>query len=211
MRNKWETLTTILIVCVGIIGWVVIIYLGVDQMESWHITEEVSEYGVVEGNNHNETPEEFLMSFFPEQILPSFENVVYKYKANKWCGYNCEMYLEFTISDPEQFQHYVAELTDGMTAQEFPYDAKYDDYIIHNHLYAEPSVSSEPEDERYFLRNGARMGRILVCQEEQKIICVGMLIDGCCGGFTVDYDFYTRFGINPQEYSDRFCNVDEYE
>ena len=64
MRKKWETLTTILIVCVGIIGWVVIIYLGVDQMESWYITEEVSEYGVVEGNNHNETPEEFLMSFF---------------------------------------------------------------------------------------------------------------------------------------------------
>ena len=54
MSKKWETLTTILIVCAGIIGWVVIIYLGVDQMESWHITEEVSEYGVIEGNNDNE-------------------------------------------------------------------------------------------------------------------------------------------------------------
>jgi hypothetical protein len=55
------------------------------------------------------------------------------------------------------------------------------------------------------------MGRILVCQEEQKIICTGMLVTGCCGGFTEEYDFYTRFGINPQEYSIRFCNAGEYE
>ena len=178
---------------------------------TWYETEDPAQYGVVRHNGNNEPPEEFFQSFFPEQILPFFENVIYKYKANDWCEYNCEMYLEFTISDSEQFHAYAAELTEGMTAQAFPYDPRYEDYIIHNHLYVEPSSASEPDHERYYFRLGARMGRILICPEEQRIICQGILIRGCCGGYAEDYDFYTRFGIDPQEYSDRFCNDDELE
>lgn len=178
---------------------------------TWRVTENLAEYGVIKDNCDNEWPEKFLMGFFPEKIEPYFENVVYKYKAFDWCDYNCEMYLEFTIADPEQFHSYVETLTEGLTAQVFPYDVKYDDYIIHNHLYVEPSSSSEPGNERYYFRFGARMGRILVCEEEQRIICQGILIRGCCGGYAEDYDFYDRFGIDPQEYSDRFCDDDEYE
>lgn len=211
MDKRRKMIGIILLVCVCVIAWGFIIYLDVNRRESWNTTEEIAEYGVIDGNNDNEVPEEFFMRFFPEQIMPYFENVTYQYKAKDWCTYNCEMYLEFTISDPEQFRTYAAELTEGMTAQEFPYDAKYDDYIVNNHLYVEPFSSSEPGNERYFLCNGARMGRILVCQEEQKIICTGMLVTSCCGGFAEEYDFYTRFGINPQEYSNRFCSSRKYE
>ena len=52
--------------------------------------------------------------------MPCFENVTYKYKAKDWCSYNCEMYLEFTISDPEQFRTYAAELTEAASSKVNP-------------------------------------------------------------------------------------------
>lgn len=201
-------LLIIIILVVTVLGLAVVL---IDSDGTWYETEDPAQYLVIQHNGDNGPPEAFFTSFFPSQIQPCFENVVYKYKANDWCEYNCEMYLEFTVSNQEQFQRCVTELTQGLTAQTFPYNDKYDDYLIINNLYVEPSSSSEPGNERYYFIMGARMGRILVCREEQRIICQGILIRGCCGGYAEDYDFYTRFGIHPQEYSDRFCNDDEYE
>lgn len=100
MDKRRKMIGIILLVCVCVIVWGFLIYHDVNKMQSWNTTEEIADYGIVEGNGHNEIPHEFLMGFFPEQILPYFENVIYKYKAKAWCTYNCEMYLEFTISDP---------------------------------------------------------------------------------------------------------------
>lgn len=177
----------------------------------WYTTDNTADYGKIKGNKDNKTVEEFMMSFFPQQLEPYFENVVFSYKANNQCSYKTEMHLEFKISDSKQFQSYVAELTDGMQVQEFAYDANYNDYIIHNHLYVEPASSSEPGEEEYYFRNGARMGRILVCEQEQRIIFEGILAYTCCGGYANEFDFYNRYGIDPQEYSDRFCDEDEIE
>ena len=209
MKQKFGCLATALVIFLA--PWILVFTILPLKFDgTWHATENPADYGIIRDNCDNTYPEEFLMSFFPENLEPYFENVVYEYKAYDWCDYNCEMYLEFTISDPEQFQRYVTELTAGLTGQEFPYNRAYTDYIIANVLYVEPAASSRPENPNYFLRNGARMGRILVCAEEQKIICVGMVVSTCCGGFSDDYDFYERFGIDPQEYSDRFCDSTAY-
>lgn len=84
MDKRRKMIGIILLVCVCVIAWGFIIYLDVNRRESWNTTEEIAEYGVIDGNSDNEVPEEFLMRFFPEQILPYFENVIYKYKAKAW-------------------------------------------------------------------------------------------------------------------------------
>ena len=172
----------------------------------WYTTEDIADYGEIKGNNSNDTVEAFLMSYFPQKLEPYFENIVYSYKANNECSYKTEMYLEFTISDPAQFQSYVTELTDGRMGQEYPYNVKYDDYIIHNHLYVEPVFDDETGEENHYYRFGARMGRILVCEEEQRVVFEGIIVYNCCGGYASEFAFYDRYGIDPQEYSDRFCD-----
>lgn len=209
MTRKWKPIIVLLAVFLSVSLFLyscsVMIY------GYWYTTEDIADYGEIKGNNDNETVEEFLMSYFPRKIEPYFENVVFSYKANNQCSYKTEMYLEFTISDPEQFQCYVAELTDRLMVQEFPYDEKYDDYIIHNQLYVEPDVSNETGEENYYFRFGARMGRILVCEEEQRVIFEGIIVYHCCGGYAHEFDFYDRYGIDPQEYSERFCDENEME
>ncbi len=214
MKKPAKIIGIVLIVCACVTFWGTFLYsYANDILNTWYITEDISDYGRIEGNHNNEIPEEFLMDFFPQKIEPHYDVIKYKYKATNRCKYNCEMYLEFTISDSEQFRACVDQLTSGLIAQTFPYDPKYDDYVINNHLFVDPESknSIDGRGEYYFLSNGARMGRILVCEDEQRIICTGIIIYSCCGGFTDYYDFYDWFGITPLEYSQRFCSDEAWE
>lgn len=191
------------VIAVAFGAWILLICLTV----RWYETDDIAKYAQVTHNNDNDEPEAFLHGFFPEKIEPYFENVKYGYKALNECSYNCEMILEFSIADENQFRDYVARLTQGMTKDVFAYDESYCDYLVSNDLYVEPAheVEGDGNGENYFLRMGAKMGRILVNEQENKIICVGLIASACCGGYTDDYTFYTLFDINPLEYSDRFC------
>lgn len=195
----------VLIFAVGVFAlWMWGLY---QSMTDWRTTEDVAEYGIIQWNGDNEIPEKFIKSFFPEQIEPYFENVTYKYKALDWCSYNCEIYLEFTIEDQKVFREFVDEHTKGITPVEFAYDPAFDDYVIKNDLYIDvkSQLASAIEEENYFFDYGAEMGRILVDEDSQQIIFTAICVYRCCGGDTDDYDFYSRFDIDPLEYSDRFC------
>ena len=194
------------VICV-LAGLAYVFWDTCQRMDTWYSTDDIAEYGIIQWNGDNEIPENFIKSFFPEQIEPYFENVTYQYKAVHWCSYNCEIYLEFTIEDQEVFREFVDEHTKGITPVEFAYDPAYDDYVIKNDLYVEIEDLIETRDgmRYYFLGDGARMGRILVDEDRQQIIFTAIYVSQCCGGFTGDYDFYSRFDIDPLEYSDRFC------
>jgi len=147
---------------------------------NWYITEDVVNYGDIthnskSGNNYVKT---FVNSFFPERIEPYFENVQYQYKARSWCDYCCEVYLEFTISDRDAYLNFVEEATEGLTSTQFAYDNQFEDYIVYDALLVDEN-DYQTENGGYYL-DAAKMGRILVCKDEQRIIYHAIMVTSCC-------------------------------
>jgi hypothetical protein len=178
-------------------GW-----LGLE--EEWYTTENLKDYRIVKWNGHNEIPQAFIDSFFPEKIEPYFRAVQYKYTARDWCDYCCEMYLEFTIEDEQTYREYVAGATENLTGETFPFAQQYTAYTIHDRLPVSPDaeVKTGENGETVYYIDNARMGKILTCDAEHKIIYVAIMVTACCGDYTDKFDFYSRFDIDPKAYAE---------
>lgn len=152
-------------------------------------TEELSDYGRIEGNCLNDGPAEFIHSFFPEVLEDSFSDVRYHYKAVRIDQSGCEAWLEFTIEDPAAFEAFLAEC------------AREDAFVPFRDGWMEAPVASELE----LLETGdgmnieyAEMGKILYRGSDRRIIFWALYVyDGGGTGIHDLKQFFTYFGIDP--------------
>ena len=186
------------------------------QINNTFETTNIADYGIVDGNYDNETPKKMIYSFFPENIQDNFENVKYSYKARKFDTYGFEAYLEFTISDNDEYEDFVKEYTMGLKGTSFPYDEEYIEYVLEDQfdlvysndkvkdgmVYHDGEIFEDP-----FAISYADVRKIICCPEEQRIIFVAIgVFDG--GGTDANFlcAYFNRFNINPREYSINRCD-----
>ena len=161
-------------------------------------TTDIADYGVITGNYDNETPKEFVFSFFPEKISDDYSNVSYQYTAQKGDAYACQVWLEFDIEDEEKFTDFISAYTDAEQTDIFQYDSDYMDYTVLNHFELTHAESDKPGDIHI---EYAEIGKILYNQETQHIICYALcMYDGGYSTTKIFGDFFTRFNIDPVEY-----------
>jgi hypothetical protein len=151
-----------------------------------------------------------------ENIQDNFENVKYSYKARKFDTYGFEAYLEFTISDNDEYEDFVKEYTMGLKGTSFPYDEEYIEYVLEDQfelvysndkvkdgmVYYDGEIFEDP-----FAISDADVRKIICCPEEQRIIFVAIgVFDG--GGTDANFlcAYFNRFNINPREYSINRCD-----
>lgn len=182
-------------------------FLGACTSESGDIYEidSVEKYGVILGNYDNDTPSEFINSFFPTIIEDSFHDVTYHYKAIKGDTYAFEAYLEFVIPDAMEYAEYVSNYEKNGICSTFIYDKSFKEYPISNEFVLVSSNDTDVENGRYI--SIAKIGKILFSDDEQRVIYVAIgMHDG--GGATTDElgFFFKRFNIDPTEYEKQACS-----
>lgn len=164
-------------------------------------TTNISDYGRYTGNNTNKFAQEFIPSFFPEQIEPYFSDVQYSYRAQKNDAYAFEAYLEFTLPDDKTYNAFVAKHTAGMDCTKFLYAPEYTEYSIAN-TFALVIRENNSADTGSASIGDARIGKILCKPNERRVIFVAI---GVYDGGIVETDFlsvfFNRFQINPREYA----------
>ena len=168
------------------------------KLNHWYQTEDISEYMVISHNGQNDVVEEFVSDFFPEQLEPYFESVRYEYRARDYCEYCCEMSLAFTIEDKQTYENYVASITQGLEKTTFAYDEALSDYVVCNELTVE---EREPNGSGNYYLSGARIGRILTCDEQQSITFSAIMVTLCCGTDTDNLHFFSDYAIDPLAYA----------
>lgn len=153
-------------------------------------TNSLSDYGKIKGNYDNDTPKEFIFSFFPETIDPTFSDVAYHYKAIKGDSYAYEAYLEFTVTDVTQYQQLVAAYTKGKECPLFAYDKEY-------YLYTISNLFSSDEEQLPAYIDRAEIGLVLFSDTKQQLIFVAIgMYDG--GGANTDElgYFFKKFDVD---------------
>lgn len=160
-------------------------------------TNQIADYSNITGNYNNEAPKEFIFRFFPETIEDSFSDVTYHYFARKFDAYGYEVYLEFTIEDPQEFWEFLADHVPADETRPFSYDEAFTEYTISNILWSSP-WEAYPGDRSI---ESAEIGRILVCEEEQRFIfsAIGVHDGGATRASDLSY-FTNRFGIDWVDY-----------
>lgn len=175
-------------------------------------TNDIADYGVIEGNYDNERPKKFVSSFFPKIIEESFSDVIYHYKAKKGDTYAYEMYLEFAIQDTQTYEAFIDDVVGDNASEPFSFASDYQIYYVSNYLYLSPAISISRDDKTKppvvkedkskapFIEN-ARIGAVLFSDAEQRIIFFALGVYDGGGTYTDELNyFFNRFDINPWEY-----------
>ena len=178
-------------------------------------TNDVADYGIVKGNYDNDTPQEFISSFFPERIESYFEDVQYHYKAKKSDTFAYEMYMEFVIQDTQTYNAFIADVIGDNAAEPFYFDPDYQINYVYNYLELSPdrtkrydnkskqTVWKEDKSKPPIIQ-AAKIGAVLFSDTEQRIIffAFGLYDGGGTSTDELDY-FFNRFEINPWVYQKR--------
>ena len=207
MRNR-NVLKIILVLfmCAGVIvSCVGCKQLFMDTMDAifppaeWHEVTDLQFYGVLEGNNNNEIAEEMFAKLFPPQIEESFREVTYSYKAVNIDVCAFEIYLEFVIEDPTEFQAYVTEIAPLEDWLSFEFDEAYLEYT-----YSDWYDGDYNSDRGYYDVASVGIEKVLMNPEEQRIIIVALEVRNGGGIRSDDFTrFFDRFGLDPVEYAKR--------
>ncbi len=161
-------------------------------------TNDIADYGTITGNFENDMPKEFIFSFFPDEIHPEFSDVTYHYKAKKGDAYAYECYLEFVIEDPGVYQDFLAGYADISEPTAFAYDAMFMEHSVSNILDIH---WKSPNEENGYPMERAKIGKVLYCDAEQRIIffALGIWDGGGTDTSELNY-FFSKFNINVVEY-----------
>lgn len=198
-----------LIVFLSILGGILllliipVVILALFMHPRQYITTDIADYGQYVGNYDNETVQEFISSFFPDQLDPTFSNVVYSYRAQKNDTYAFEAYLEFTIEDADQYQAFMTRVANGKTGSHFLYDDTFIEYTIADIFRPVNQQFGSIEDVGVKI-SFAEIGKILCSPSDQRIIFVALgVYDG--GIATTDFltVYFDRFQIDPLKYASR--------
>ena len=162
-------------------------------------TNDIADYGVVKGNYDNDTPKEFISSFFPKKIESYFSDVTYHYKAKEGDTYAYEMQLEFVIKDTDKYTAFLSDVIGDAVCEPFYFAPDFQAHYISDEL----ELGECREDYRFYI-SGAKIGLVLFSEEERRFVFVALgMYDG--GGANVEElgFFFDRFGIDPEEYARR--------
>lgn len=197
MRKTLKGTLAILAAIAGItlIAVAILVYsFGIPRQ---HVTTDIADYGQYIGNYDNHSVQDFITSFFPQEIESTFSDITYSYRAQKNDAYAFEAYLAFNIEDVDQFNAYIRKNIDGLEKRNFYYDSAYTEYVLSDELVLNtPRENLSAVGIRY-----AKIGKILCNTNTQEIIFVAL---GVYDGGIAKTDFLTvyfdRFNINPLEY-----------
>ena len=182
----------------GLLIFLMVVHIfSIEQTE----TTNLADYGIYNGTYSDEFTQAYVESIFPEEILPSFSNVKYSYKAKKFDTYAFEAYLEFTVEDSEEFAKIIREIAPEEKWEPFPFDESFMEYNIENDFEIHYRSLEESTAEQGFAIQQAKIRKILYSSETQTIIYFALgVYDG--GGVGTDFlcVFFERFSIDPVEY-----------
>ena len=164
-------------------------------------TNNILDYGRYIGNYDNETPTEFINSFFPLELSNLFSETEYHYKAKRFDTFSYEVYLQFHIEDPASFDDYVEKHVSPLTEPTvFPYDESFMEYTISN-VYSIASNKAITGKNTYRILN-AQLGKVLVSKQTQQIIYVAIGHHDGGGTDTSELSyFFDKFEIDPVVYA----------
>ena len=183
------------LITIPLIITLLILFAGYGKV---HETTRIEDYGIITGNFDNDTPEEFIRSFFPSEIEDSFSDISYLYKAKKGDAYAYECYLEFVIEDADAYAAFVEKHCVRSESSSFLYDEAFHEQSVSNVLFLQPS---EIEEDAYAIGT-AELGKVLYSDQQQRVIFVALgMYDG--GGATTEElgYFFSRFHIDPWVYA----------
>lgn len=172
-------------------------------------TDSLADYRVVTGNYNNERPQAFIDSFFPAEIGDDFSDPVWHYKAIRFDTIACEACLEFTLPDEAAFAAHYAGLAQHGEPQPFPFDGRYEAWVIDNRLDTWTGAErGRPDPEAPDIRRmeAASVGLILCDRETQHFIYFALVVHD--GGATNETDlnfFLNRFGVTLQQFEKAIC------
>ncbi len=170
-----------------------------------HITTDINNYGEYKGTFMDRHVNEYITSFFPEEIEENFTDVKYSYRAKKFDSFAFEAYLEFNIEDTDEYNAYVAKMTKGIEGKTFIYDESFTEYVIGDYIM----LSENPETNHVGFST-ANIKKILCNQDQQKIIFVAIGVhDGGVAGPDFLSVYFDRFNIDPFEYEKHADNLEE--
>ena len=209
--QKRRLLTCLLVPVMVLTGMLFISILGISVISiipTDYETTDIGEYGNYIGVAEK-YQDEYMGRFFPESILPEFENVQYLFRSRTVDTYGFEAYLEFSFSDSSDFEAYIQNSTIGMRKSLFFFNNSYQEYVLLNEdtgyvydniLLSDNSYTNEEGTVHYYV-NCADIAKVLVNPSELRVIYVVVAVfDG--GGTDTGFlnAFFSRFGIDPKEY-----------
>ncbi len=189
---------SILLFC-SIVLSLIISGCSIDEMLGYSDTKvyectDTERYGDFSGNVDDQFPQQFIGSFFPNEIRGDFSNVVYSYRTMKWDEYRFEAYLEFHIQDKKAYQDYISSIGNSDQWTTFRFDTSYKEYVISDDYELS-------EFQGVVAVDYARIGKVLCNDAEQTVIYVAIAAPRCCP-FDPDYfrTYFDRFDIEPTKY-----------
>lgn len=199
--SKYLQLKVIVLLVTFLLMLVVLINLPLkDILESdgLIVRTSVSEFGNYTGSGCDEFTQEYIHSFFPEQIADSFSNVKYSYKAGGNNTYGFEAFLEFSIDDTEEFKSFADRIADETAWEPFAFDNKYEAFVLDNCLDISEGIIENPESDYYHPIERAKIRIVLKNDDTQTIMFWALgVYDG--GGIGTNFlnAFFDRFNIDP--------------
>lgn len=163
-------------------------------------TDNLADYRVVTGNYNNDRPQAFIDSFFPAEIGPEYVDAAWHYKAIKLDSIACEAVLTFTLPGQAAFDAHYSDLSRHGEPQPFPFDERYEMWVIDNHIDSWTQAERGRSDrENAHVRNieSACVGLILCDREAQRFVYFALMVHD--GGATDETDlnhFLTRFDVD---------------
>lgn len=195
MRNVLKKIGIVLIV-ITIIVFLPATLLWLSGDGAVYETTNINDYGKIRNNYDNDTPKEFIFSFFPAEIQDCFSNITYHYKAKKFDTYAYECYLEFTVDDSDTFDQIVQCYANPSQSVPFAYDNSFKDYTVSDYLCLQPIEDSQTA----YPIEGAEFGKILYRQDDRRIIFIALGVYDGGGTTTAELGyFFAKFAIDPQE------------
>lgn len=161
-------------------------------------TNDVSDYGKIVGNFDNKSAREFIFSFFPQELDSSFSDITYYYWAKKGDAYAYECFLEFTIEDKHTYEQFIEQYANSEKTQPFAYDSNYMEYSVSNVIAMH---WDSPNDEGGYPITWAWIGKVLYCEEQQKICFFALSTYDGSGTDTTELNyFFDKFNVNLINY-----------
>lgn len=141
---------------------------------------------------------QWVSELLPDQISTSFEDISYYLNAEQNIDRGFSLHLEFTIPDTAAFDTYTENLCPAEEWERASYDREYLEHNFYNVLRLAESEDGNPTN--YNIR-WAKIGKVLISEEEQRIIFYFLGVTDNTYADTDELgDFFDRFSIDPKDY-----------
>ena len=217
MKTNTKVAIIVTAIISGLLSHVLLLFSGIQLLlvlalnddknyDEIYSTESIEDYGIYEGRYDTEAVAEHISSLFPSEIEESFSDVQYSFCASESPeDYAYEAYLEFVIEDDEEFENFRQRVVGDLPSSVFEYDESFIQYTQCKNMsisafHGDGGVNYPPHD---ILIGSTQIGIILVSSDSNRFIFWQLRAEANTF-YTCDMTtrFFTRFNINPMEYTD---------